>query len=206
MSMTIDGTSGVTFPNSSVQAIAAPSGALINTQYFTTAGTATYTPTAGTNFIIVDVQGAGAGGTSGNGTGAGPSGGAGAYARKKIPSGFSGTTVTVGTGTAPNLTTTAGTSSFGAFVTCTGGSSISTIGSPSLVVATATGGDFNQRGCIGNGGGSSGSPGVPGGWSIFGGAAGYNQSGIYGGGGGNNGVGTCTASGGNGIVVVYEYA
>jgi hypothetical protein len=36
-------------------------GVLLNTQYFTTAGTATYTPTTGTNFVIVEVVGGGGG-------------------------------------------------------------------------------------------------------------------------------------------------
>jgi hypothetical protein len=41
----------------------AASGALLNIQYFTTAGTATYTPTSGTNSVIVEVIGGGGGGT-----------------------------------------------------------------------------------------------------------------------------------------------
>ena len=180
-------------------------GLLINTQYFTTAGTFTYTPTAGTSFIIVEVQGAGGGGGSGNGTGAGPSGGAGAYARKKFTSGFSGATVVVGAKGAANVTTQAGTSSFAGTVICGGGYG-SAYGVISTISATATGGDFNIRGALGVSGGSSGSPGVSGGWSAIGGCAGINQSGVYGGGGGNNGVNACTATGGDGVVIINEYA
>ena len=44
------------------------SGTLLNIQYFTTAGTATYTPTAGTNFVIVEVVGGGGGTTGAGGT------------------------------------------------------------------------------------------------------------------------------------------
>jgi hypothetical protein len=179
---------------------------LLNTQYFTTAGTSTYTPTTGTKYIIVEVVGAGAGGTNGNGTGAGPSGGGGAYARKKITSSFSGVTVTVGAKTSANTATQAGSSSFGSIVTCGGGYGTTGVGAPNLNSGVATGGDINIRGALGNGGGSSGSPGVPGGWSAIGGCAGQNQSGVYGGGGGNNGVGTCTATGGDGIVIIYEYS
>jgi len=48
----------------SFQTISA-SGRLLNVQYFTTAGTATYTPTSGTNSVIVEVVGGGGGsGTS----------------------------------------------------------------------------------------------------------------------------------------------
>jgi hypothetical protein len=46
----------------------APGGLLNNIQYFTTAGTATYTATAGTSFIVVSVVGGGGGGTGDGGT------------------------------------------------------------------------------------------------------------------------------------------
>lgn len=46
----------------------AASGTLKNIQYFTTAGTATYTPTTGTNFVIVEVVGGGGGSSGGGGT------------------------------------------------------------------------------------------------------------------------------------------
>ena len=123
-------------------------GFLFNIQYFSTAGTFTYTATTGTNFIIVEVVagggqsggassfgafcsatangvgsggdincggnggdsgyagtsafgyggGAAAGSAVGNGGGRGANQGGGGGARKKITSGFSGTTVTVGAG------------------------------------------------------------------------------------------------------------
>ena len=93
-------------------AAASASGALLNIQYFTTAGTATYTPTTGTNSVIVEVVGGG--GSGGTATILGTAGGgAGGYARKKITSAFSGVTITVGAA--------ATTSSFGALVSATGG-------------------------------------------------------------------------------------
>ena len=179
-------------------------GLLLNTQYFTTAGTSTYTATTGTNFIIVEVVGGGAGGGTGNGTANGSGGGAGAYARKKITSSFSGTTITVGAGSAANSGTTGGTSSFGSVVTCTGGLGTTGVNTPTGTASTATGGDLNIRGGVGQKGGSSGAPGAAGGWSMIGGAAGHLQDGIYGG-GGSAGL-TTSQAGGSGIVIIYEYA
>jgi hypothetical protein len=132
-------------------------GALIGVQYFTASGAATYTPTAGTNSIIVEVIGAGGGGGGAPTTGAGQvacggSGGGGGYARKRITSSFSGVTVTVGAkgtgGTAgANPGNAGGTSSFGALVSATGGGagSAGSAGSPPVTV-----------GCGSNGSGSSG--------------------------------------------------
>lgn len=102
-------------------------GRFLGVQTFTASGT--YTPTAGTNKIIVIVQagGGGGGGTVATSTGqcaVGSGGGAGAYAMALITSGFSGATVTVGangTGTAGGNGTAGSASSFGTFVTCPGG-------------------------------------------------------------------------------------
>lgn len=74
-------------------------GRLINIQTITTSGT--YTPTAGTNSIIVELVGGGGGGGGTPATGAaqfavGSGGGSGAFARSRITSGFSGATVTIG--------------------------------------------------------------------------------------------------------------
>jgi len=104
-------------------------GSLINVQTFTSSGT--YTPTPGTNKIIVEVLGAGASGggcaatTASTGSGA-SGGGAGAYGKALITSGFAGATVTVGVGgSAPaagaNDGTDGGNSSFGALVVAGGG-------------------------------------------------------------------------------------
>ena len=79
-------------------------GRLLNTQIFNTAGSFTYTPTAGTTSIVVDVIGGGGSGggapiiVSGTNRSAGSGGGAGGYARSRLTSGFSGATVVVGAG------------------------------------------------------------------------------------------------------------
>lgn len=142
-------------------------GGLINVQYFTTTGTSTYTATAGTNFIIAEVQ---AGGASGGGAQAndathdslGGGGGSGGYGRKKITSGFNGVTVTVGAGgavTAPGAVTgnSGGISSFGAAISATGGGgggagvSLDTpdIGGDGGSHGTCSDGDLNVNGAEG---------------------------------------------------------
>lgn len=88
-----------------------------------------YTPTVGTNSIIVEViGGGGAGGgaaaQSAGQTNAGGGGGSGAYARVKITSGFSGAAVVIGIGGAGVVGGNGnggGASSFGSFVSCPGG-------------------------------------------------------------------------------------
>jgi hypothetical protein len=105
------------------------SGRLLNVQVFSTPGTPTYTATAGTNKIVVEVQGGGAAGggtpaTSASSSSVGGGGGAGTYAKCLITSGFSGTTVTVAAsaaGVSGAAGTAGNTSSFGTFVSCPGG-------------------------------------------------------------------------------------
>jgi hypothetical protein len=140
----------------------APSGRLLNIQRFTS-GSATYTPTPGTNSVIVRVIGGGGGSGGAPATGAaqfsmGCAGGAGAVSRKRLTTGFSGVTVTVGAAGAAGASGAAGgaggTSSFGALVTCTGGTggsalaAASSAGGASSIMAggTATGGDENING------------------------------------------------------------
>ncbi|WP_250533560.1 hypothetical protein [Caballeronia sp. AZ10_KS36] len=102
-------------------------GKLLNVQTFTSNGT--YTPTAGTKFVIVEVLGgAGSGGgcaaTGASQISVGSGGCAGAYAKALITSGFSGVAVTVGVGGAPasGFASNPGTaSSFGSLVSCPGG-------------------------------------------------------------------------------------
>jgi hypothetical protein len=201
---------------------AGATGTLKNIQYFTVAGTSTYTPTSGTTFVIVEVIGGGGGASGARGgslTTAASSGGfAGGYARKKITSGFSGVTVTVGAGgsgisTQGGGVTAGGTSSFGALVSATGAGTAS--------AGSGSSGDINSLG---------GSPWYAGGYVTTGGsyqqtiagssflsqgaynAAGNNGvTGLYGAGGsGAISSGTTSTytggSGGTGIVIVYEYA
>lgn len=104
-------------------------GRLLNIQTFFSSGT--YTPTSGTNSVIVTVIGGGGGGggcaacTALQAAAAG-GGGGGGMAKSRLTSGFSGATVTVGSGGAAgaagaNAGGTGGTSSFGGLLSATGG-------------------------------------------------------------------------------------
>jgi hypothetical protein len=109
---------------------------LLNIQVFSASGT--YTPTAGTTKIVVEVQGAGGsgGGTAAttSSTGAASSGGgSGSYAKSQLLEDFAGALVTVGEGGAApiagaNAGNAGGASSFGTFVTAPGGQG----GNPSI--------------------------------------------------------------------------
>lgn len=83
------------------------SGRLLNVQVFSASGT--YTPTSGTNSVIVEIQGAG-GGAGGivAVNNASQNGAAGGYIKHRMTSAFSGATVTIGVGGTGG--TTAGTS------------------------------------------------------------------------------------------------
>lgn len=105
-------------------------GALLNIRVFNTAGSSTYTPTTGTNAVLVEVIGGGGGGGGGAATSSsqnsfGIGGGAGGYSRTYLTSGFSGVTVTVGAGGTAGAIGGAGgaggSSSFGSFATAAGG-------------------------------------------------------------------------------------
>lgn len=106
----------------------ANAGRLLNVQVFTSSGT--YTPTTGTNSVIVEVQaaGGGTGGVAATGAGqlsASPGAGAGAYAEVRFTTGFSGATVTIGAagsaGAAGGNGGNASATSFGALISCPGG-------------------------------------------------------------------------------------
>jgi hypothetical protein len=196
------------------------SGTLINTQYFLS-GTATYTPTAGTTFVIVEVLGGGgnggnatsvvAGGQTNGGHGAG-----GGYACKKINSAFSGVTVTVGAATA--------TSSFGALVSATGGPSGTTVSGNAIQGVSGTpggigiSGDVNYKGMVGAGVSSTLSGYAGGSSPVSAGAergASTSANGVSApvnsGAGASGATSTNTAvtftggTGGSGIVIVWEY-
>jgi len=215
--------------------VVANAGRLLNKRVFTAPGAVTYTPTAGTNSVLVELVGGGGagGGTAVTGVGevaAGAGGGAGGYAAKRITSAFSGVTLTVGvggTGFFDGAGSNGGTSSFGALVTATGGTGgshgASTVANgfpqgsgPGGVGAS---GDVNAVG----GAGlyalyfATATSGL-GGQSYFGGGAvwitGTNNgnSGVSPGSGGSGGVQSLssagTTKGGNGapgMVIVWEY-
>ena len=193
----------------------------------------TYTPTAGTNSVIVETigGGGGSGGAAADIGLASGGGGGGGYAKKKITSAFSGVTVTVGLGgtagtSGPNAGGAGGTSSFGALISSTGGAggSGASVGFKGVYVAlggSGSSGDFNFSGgasfAISSGNTTS--------FSSTGGASFYsglistayvasNVNGTVGNqyGGGASGALCKTAStqsgatGASGIVIVYEYA
>lgn len=120
-----------------------PKGQLIGVRRFTANGT--YTPTIGTQSVLVEVQ-AGGGGSGGVpasvGAGAGAAssgGGAGGYASSYLETGFSGATMTIGSGGnggGAGSTTggNGGSSSFGALLSASGG----TGGSPGIVSTNTT--------------------------------------------------------------------
>jgi hypothetical protein len=104
-------------------------GRLIGVQVFTSSGT--YTPSAGTTSVVIEVLGAGASGgataaTAAGQCAAGGGGGAGAYGKSRLTTGFSGVAVTVGLGGAApaagaNSGNNGGSSSFGSLLVCLGG-------------------------------------------------------------------------------------
>lgn len=122
-----DGTTATILANLKI----ATAGRLIGVRNFSSSGTYTYTPTAGTKSVVVEVQGAGGsgGGTAATSAGqaaVGGGGAAGAYTKGRFTSGFSGVTITVGLGgaqtAAGNNNGNAGaTSSFGSLLTALGG-------------------------------------------------------------------------------------
>jgi len=125
------------------QALPTLTGRLIGVQRITATGT--YTPTAGTNSVIVRLVGGGGGGggvaATGASTGAAAAGGgSGAYAEVRLTSAFSGVTVTIGalgSGAAAgaNQGATGGQSTFGSLITCPGG--IGGVGAPASSATNA---------------------------------------------------------------------
>lgn len=168
-------------------------GRLIGVQTFTVTGT--YTPTAGTNSIVVQALGAGGGGggaaaTTSN-TAAGGSGGAGALAIGRVTSGFSGITVTIGAGgtggvAGNNAGGTGGATTFGAVISAGGGTGGA--GSPAnaapIANASGVGGTATGSANLFNGRGDDGGIG----WSFSNIAAfsGRGGSTLYGAGSGDN--------------------
>ena len=188
----------------------------VSCQYFT--GSGTYTKPAGIKFIRVQVVGGGGGG-SGHAEG----GGAGGYAEEVIDAtSITTVTVTVGTGgggvTYHNQGGNGGTSSFGSYLSATGGHGANRQGGHSGGVGgVGSGGNVNIYG--GGGSGHLPNAGPPGGASYFGGGthgahsgqAGYptsHESHAAPGGGGSGAYQSSSrgANGKHGCVVVWEYA
>ncbi|BCH11926.1 hypothetical protein MesoLj131c_61840 [Mesorhizobium sp. 131-3-5] len=212
------------------------SGGLIATRVISATGT--YTPSPGTQAIQVTVVGAGGAGggvvalnTSEFKTGGG--GGGGGYGKSRLTSGFSSVAVTIGAGgvgVAGGLGGQGGTTSFGGFISVTGGTGGTFGGNFSIPSVTAGG-----QGGVPSGANLIQSPGQTGGYgvgffgtdmvsgiggsSIIGAGAnpfvsgtgpGGTATGPGGGGSGAAAIGVSTAlAGGNGaagLIIVEEYA
>ena len=191
----------------------------INIQSFTSSGT--YTPTATTQYVVIECWGGGAAGGAGySGTpgGGGGGGGAGGYSR------LVATAATIGASQTVTISGAGASTTFGALITCNGGSAGSagtlTNGGAGGAGGTASGGTVNITGGSGNAGsvgttavsGSGGS----GGNTSLGGAGGGSSgstaglaasanSGAGGGGGGTAVTGGTGGAGSSGTVIVTEY-
>jgi len=210
--------SGIKFPDGTTQTTAASGGEPKAIRVYSTAGTHTYTPTAGAKAAIVEVIGGGGGGASDYGAAvySGAAGGGGGYSKERISlEGVSSVTVTVGAGgTAGTGTCVAGgaggTSSFGAYLSATGGGGGACNGN-SGTSGAGSGGDINLSAGVNNSGTIYGST-APFVGSVKGalGASGTpGSAGIYGGGGGGSYPGGYAQQnggpGGAGLVIVTEY-
>jgi stage V sporulation protein SpoVS len=187
----------------------AGTGLLIGVQTITVTGT--YTPTNGTNSVVVTLVagGGGGGGTAATGAGqqaAAPGGSAGGWATSYLTSGFAGVTVTIGAGGITNTGGAGGnggTTSFGAVFSATGGSG-GALG-PALSTATAAltqgpaGGGSSGANIAGASGGQGGMAFYTAGGGVVGGMGG---AGYFGQGGtsviGSSNGTAATAKGGGG--------
>jgi hypothetical protein len=210
-----------------------PTGSLLNVRTFTSS--TTYTPTTGTNSIIVYVLGGGGAGggaatTASTTVSTGGGGAAGALAISRLTTGFSGATITIGTGGTGSAGATGGVGGNTVFgsITANGGGAggAGTVGTGSSASGgiggtTSTGNLFNTQGTSGFYGWANNSGLVFGGIgasSQFGAGGGYAYEATggvgsgYGSGGGGaaNSISESTAYAGGagtaGIVIVYEYA
>lgn len=209
-----------------------PTGTLIGVRTITSS--TTYTPTAGTNSVIVEIIGGGGAGGGSPATGAGQlSGGAGGcaggYIKTRLTTGFSGATVTIGSagvGATGAAGGNGGNTSFGALTAnggtggLTQGPSASFNANNSSNAGTASGGNIlNINGAMGSaaygtgpiiGGVGANSPLGSGGYPGFSGAGGSSASGFGAGGGGSaNGASSAAQTGGAGaagVVIIHEYA
>lgn len=196
-----------------------------------------YTPTPGTNSVRVTPVGGGGGGAGGGATGAGQcsagaGGGGGGWAIKRLITGFSGVTVSIGIGGAGGVIAAGnagGTTSFGALVSATGGGggSFGAAASNSTVAingfgipGSGAGGDINCSGGVGgyavytlaptSGGGGLSYGGAGAGWVTGGYLSGNNAFGFgCGGSGGASAAsqgGTTGGTGAQGVCIIEEYA
>lgn len=199
----------------------------------------TYTPTTGTSAVVIKLGGGGGGGGGCVATGAGQiaagaGGSAGGYAEHRMTTGFSGQTITIGSGGSgggggPGAN--GGTTSFGAVFNATGG--VGGGAGTALTAGSATSFVVGGAGGTGAGGNILNTKGEPGGNSLYGsvsavsgqggssllGGGGASVTGTSagisassfgaGGGGSSNGASAGANTGGsgaNGVCIVWEYA
>lgn len=213
-------------------------GRLIGVQTFIANGT--YTPTSGTTSVIVEaVGGGGSGGaaaaTAAGQAAAGAGGGSGAYGRARFTAAFSGVAVTIGAGGAApaagaNNGNPGGATSFGALLSCPGGTAGGGSATTAGVGATGAGGGngatpsgANLVGFAGKGGANGLSIGSGQGVAGEGGSNPLGSGGHYpvgtgarsgsgygaGSSGANNNqslAASAGVAGQPGVVIVYEYA
>jgi len=123
---------GITFPDTTVQTTAASGGGLGGMQVFTSSGT--FTVPAGKTVVKVTMVGAGGSGRFGD-SGTGGGGGSGGYAEGYVTGLTPGGTVAVTVGAGAN-NSNGGTTSFGSYISITGG----TTGSAAYAGAGGAGG------------------------------------------------------------------
>lgn len=186
----VAGSTVITLPSTSMMLGA---GSLLNIQYFTTAGAFTYTATAGTNSVIVEVVGGGGGTTGAGGT---SSFGAFCSATGGATSGAGGT------GSGGDLNRTCPAAPRNTFYqTAVGSSTIVQTGSPGLLLGFGAGSSTDTTVSQNTGGTSIGCGG--GGYSRERITSGFNGTtvtvGALGSGNGSGAAGTA------GCVIVYEY-
>lgn len=217
MSTTLTST-GVQFGDGSVNATASGNrGSIISIQSWASPGTYTWSRPANCTKILVQVQGAGGGGASYC-----ESGGAGGYAERLIDvTSISSVSITVGSGGANtgyySASGAGGTTSFGSYVSATGGygannnvshtgghSGIGSGGDLNIKCGGGTGhGNTGGREAVGNGGRSYFGSGYKGSHSTNTSNWGYTAPGAGGAGGAMQGW--AGSYGGPGIVIVYNF-
>jgi hypothetical protein len=199
MAFTINGSTGLTFPDGTVQAVAA---GLVNVQTFNASGT--WTKPASGSMARIQVWAGGSGGSrSSSGTSGGAGGVGGGYSELTVPLSTLGATVTVtigagGTGrTATAGTgTDGGTTTFGSLVGALGGLNVQGVGGAPFVPPSGLGAylDGGVGVCIFNGGYSGTGLGA----SLFAGGGGSNGSNTAGGSSQAGGVSIYGGAGGRG--------
>lgn len=222
MTITVDGTAGITFPNNVLQAGGILVPPTTQTYSYTDGTSKTWTKPSTATWVLIELWGGGGSGARGrSGTGAGGGGGGGSYNQLLVRfSDLQGTvTYIVGSGgaaqTVNNTAGNAGNVSSVTMATFAGGTS-------KTIYAYGGGGGSTSGGAGGGGGGIWGAGGVGGTFygglpheavtygpdTGFGGANGSSapavgSQAVYGGAGGGGGSSTTTVNGGNGGVSMY---